>query len=288
MKNDLRDAESVWPTKMLTFKCRADKLAKTVITVNAIPEMNFLKKPPVPQQIISLVIVFAILLAGLITARILLVPDSFGKYGHYRADAVDEIETQKINYAGYKACLDCHDDIFEQKEKSNHRNVSCEVCHGPAAGHIEAPDEFTPTAPRGRGYCPLCHGYNPSRPTGFPQIVTGLHNPGKACMTCHDPHNPVLPHSPEECSACHREIASKKRVSHHASLPCERCHIVPDGHVVNPRFARAEKPPDREFCGGCHGENSEAPREIPRINMKTHEERYLCWDCHYPHFPEAR
>ncbi|MFQ5869027.1 MAG: hypothetical protein ACE5JC_03900 [Candidatus Zixiibacteriota bacterium] len=220
-------------------------------------------------------------------ARILFVPHSFGKYGHYRADVVEEIISQEISYAGYQACVDCHDDVHELKAKSNHRGVSCEACHGPAAEHIEAPDEFTPRTPRERGYCPLCHGYNPSRPTGFPQIIVDLHNPGKACMSCHNPHNPLLPHAPEECSACHREIASQKMVSHHTSLACTRCHTVPEEHLVHPRFALAEKPARREFCGQCHGQEAPSPREIPRIDLHTHGERYLCWDCHYPHHPEA-
>lgn len=244
--------------------------------------------PRIRQQIVSLAILFALAIAALMVARILLVPESFGRYGHYRADAIDEIIATETKYAGYKACVQCHDDIYEIKEKSNHRGVSCEVCHGPAARHIEAPDEFVPDAPRGRGYCPLCHGYNPSRPTGFAQIITALHNPGKACMSCHDPHNPVAPHSPEECSACHREIASHKRVSHHATLSCEICHLVPREHHLNPRAVHAEKPRSRELCGGCHDKGANSPREIPRIDLETHGERYLCWDCHYPHHPEAR
>lgn len=247
-----------------------------------------MKKPPVPQQVISLAIVFIILLASLIAARILLVPKSFGKYGHYRADAVEDVASRKIEYAGYQACAECHDDILALKQNSNHKNLSCEVCHGPAEAHVDAPDEVIPTAPRGRGYCPLCHGYDPSRPTGFPQIQTALHNPGKPCMSCHNPHNPLLPHKPEECSACHREIASEKRVSHHASLACQRCHTVPEEHIVNPRFARVGKPSARAFCGGCHARGSDAPKDIPRIDLATHGERYLCWDCHYPHYPEAR
>ncbi|MFQ6031417.1 MAG: multiheme c-type cytochrome [Candidatus Zixiibacteriota bacterium] len=244
--------------------------------------------PRIPKQILSLTFLFAIVIAALVVARMLLVPHSFGRYGHYRADAVNEIIAQKINYAGYEACIECHDEIYEPKEKSHHKGVSCEACHGPAAKHVEAPDQFVPEAPRKRGYCPLCHGYNPSRPTGFPQIITELHNPGQACMTCHNPHSPLLPHTPEECSACHREIANKKRVSHHALLSCVRCHSVPEEHLINPKFALAQKPTEREFCGECHAADAKADREIPRIDLDTHGERYLCWDCHYAHHPEAR
>ncbi len=27
---------------------------------------------------------------------------------------------------------------------------------------------------------------------------------------------------------------------------------------------------------------------FPRIDLDTHNSRYLCWQCHYPHFPEGR
>lgn len=242
----------------------------------------------IPRQIVGLAFLFALAIAALIVARIVLVPRSFGTYGHYRADAVDQIAAQRVNYAGYTACVDCHEDIYDQNQKSNHRGVSCEACHGPAAKHVEVPDEFVPPTPKQRGYCPLCHGYDPSRPTGFPQIVTELHNPGKPCTACHNPHDPLLPHTPEECSACHREIADVKRISHHTSLPCIKCHVTPEEHLVRPKFAPAGKPVNREFCGECHFHHAEVAREIPRIDLEIHGERYLCWDCHYAHYPEAR
>lgn len=234
-----------------------------------------------------MIILFALAIVALVVSRQMLVPKSFGKYGHYRADAVGEVAAQEMVYVGAIVCAECHDDIYEQKLESNHKGVTCEVCHGPGAMHIEAPDEYTPGAPRERGQCPLCHGYNPSRPSGFPQILSELHNPGKACMSCHDPHAPVLPHAPKECSACHREIASKKMVSHHAILECTQCHEVPSDHWVNPRFSRARKPTENSVCGRCHYKNADSPREIPRVDVTTHSKRYQCWDCHYPHYPEA-
>lgn len=241
----------------------------------------------IPQQYLPVALIFLLTIAALVFARELFVPETFGDIGHYRAESVNEIASLPIVYAGVEACYDCHDDISETKQRSNHRGVSCEVCHGPAAQHVEAPDEYTPGAPRGRGYCPLCHGYNPSRPSGFPQIIAQVHNPGKPCMTCHDPHNPLLPHTPEECSACHREIARQKMVSHHTGLQCTRCHDVPREHLDSPRLNRPEKPTSRAFCGQCHARGATSPKQIPRIDIESHGQRYLCWDCHYPHHPEA-
>jgi len=247
-----------------------------------------LGKGALPQQIVPLLILFTAGILGLFVARYFLVPKSFGEYGHYRADAVDEIAASEVSFAGYKACLDCHEDIYDLKQASNHKGLACEVCHGPCAKHVNAPDEFTPPGPRTRDFCILCHGYNLSRPSGFPQIIPELHNPGKVCMTCHNPHNPLLPHPPEDCSACHREIASRKMVSHHATLACIDCHIVPPDHWKDPQTIRAWKPTNREVCGKCHAEDAESPKEIPRIDLNTHGKPYLCWDCHYPHSPEAK
>jgi len=63
----------------------------------------------------------------------MMVPESFGKYGHYRANAVDDVMNLDIAYAGFEACADCHDDVVETKAGSRHAGVACESCHGPAA-----------------------------------------------------------------------------------------------------------------------------------------------------------
>jgi hypothetical protein len=246
------------------------------------------KPPKVPQQLVVLGIFFVALIAIFVIVRRIFIPPSFGLYGHYRANAVEKNMAQEIAYAGAKACYDCHSEIYELKAKSYHRDVSCEACHGPSAKHVESPSEFIPTAPRERGRCPTCHDYNPSRPTGFPQVITEQHNPGKACMSCHQPHNPTLPQPPGSCSACHREIASEKIVSRHAALECTICHTVPDEHLTNPRFNEVGKPQDKYFCGKCHAPDADSPKEIARVDIETHGGRYLCWDCHYPHYPQAR
>lgn len=240
-----------------------------------------------PQQVSRLLIVFAVLILGLIAARRAMVPPTFGELGHYRAAAVDSVAAKPIHYVGEQLCAECHDDIVALKRDSWHAGLACEVCHGPAARHVEDPESFKPSAPRQRGYCPLCHGYNASRPTGFPQIDPVAHNPMKPCIGCHNPHQPTTPHVPESCSACHGEIARTKAVSHHAALPCTQCHEADDRHKENPRSMRPTKPQTRAACGHCHAKGSDAPREIPRIAMDDHGSGYVCWQCHYPHFPEV-
>ena len=240
-----------------------------------------------PKQITRLLIVFAVLIAGLVAVRQRLLPKTFGERGHYRAAAVTFVQTRPIRYAGRETCAGCHTDIATVHSENRHQTVACEVCHGPAAAHAESPVDNPLPAPRKRAYCPLCHGYDPSRPTGFPQIDPATHNPVKPCITCHNPHQPEPPHVPGECSACHGEIARTKAVSRHALLACTECHAAPVQHKITPRLVRPDKPRTRAFCARCHGKDAKSAAEIPRIDVETHGGRYLCWQCHYPHLPEG-
>jgi hypothetical protein len=215
------------------------------------------------------------------------VPATFGAYGHYRAAAADAVAERPLRIAGRQECEACHDDVAERRIQGNHRGVTCEVCHTPQMAHVADPINVTPPAPRDRSFCVLCHAYNPSRPTGFPQIDPVAHNPLKPCITCHDPHAPVPPAVPEECGACHGSIARLKSVSHHVDLPCTTCHDVPQQHKVVPRTVRPTKPVARATCAQCHA--AAAPRlpGAPQIDLDAHHPRYLCWQCHYPHYPET-
>ena len=239
-----------------------------------------------PQQVSRLVFFLGLSVVGLLVARQFLTPPTFGQWGHYRAAAIDSVLAEPIHYAGEAVCLDCHDDVVELKSESRHRSVACEVCHGPSVEHADDPDEALPSAPRRRSLCPLCHGYNASRPTGFPQIDPVAHNPVKPCISCHDPHQPVTPHVPEECSACHGQIARTKAVSHHAEHACTQCHEVPEAHKDTPRLVAAGKPTSEEVCGLCHSRRATSQRTVPRVAMASHGNGKLCWHCHYPHRPE--
>lgn len=241
----------------------------------------------IPDQVIRLLIIFSILAAVLVIARLYFVPKSFGKLGHYRADAIPAVSNVPIKYAGALVCIECHSDVSDKKNSSYHRGLSCEVCHGPANEHATAPGQVKPNVPRTRDHCAKCHNYLPSRPTGFPQVNVFYHNPNQQCIACHNPHDPRPPSVPEACSGCHANIARTKAVSYHASLRCETCHELPPEHKENPRAYLSKKPADRNFCGKCHAKDASAAKEIPRVDMDEHGDGDLCWQCHYPHFPEA-
>jgi hypothetical protein len=241
----------------------------------------------IPEQLKRLPVLFVIAVAALLVVRSYLVPDDFGTYGHYRASAVAEIADLPIHYAGHQICADCHDEEVALKQSGYHKGLACEICHGPAAVHTDDPDLGSLRIPDHRGYCPLCHEYLPSRPTGFPQIVTASHNPRKACVSCHDPHDPTPPSTPAECEACHATIARTKAVSDHVYLPCTRCHEAAEEHKIEPRRYPPSRPQTREFCGGCHALDSGVDEVAKRVNMDTHGEQHVCWQCHYPHMPEV-
>jgi hypothetical protein len=122
---------------------------------------------------------------------------------------------------------------------------------------------------------------------GFPQINPITHNPVQPCIACHNPHDPKPKRVPGACSACHAEIENMKAISPHALLECITCHVTPDEHKVAPRAVKASKPTDREFCGKCHS-NACKVEGPPKIDLDSHEPKYICWQCHYPHMPEVK
>lgn len=241
----------------------------------------------IPEQMRRLPVLALILIAALIAFRTFLVPGDFGEYGHYRGSALADAAAHDMKYAGHQACAECHDDVVATKAGGYHKDLACEICHGPAAKHVAEEGDVELRAPRDRGYCPLCHEYLPSRPTGFPQIISASHNPMKPCISCHDAHDPTPPVTPTECEACHATIARTKALSDHVYVPCTRCHEASEEHKTNPRQFPPTRPTDRAFCGGCHDANRPGDKDITKIDMDSHGGRYVCWQCHYPHLPEV-
>jgi hypothetical protein len=244
---------------------------------------NFLGK--IPDPLLRIIIILAVLVVAVLSVRALLPP--------YLKDTAIHVQTtieremaRPVRHAGSEACADCHDQ-YNKKKTGYHRNLSCETCHGPAKEHAEDPSEKKPFLPKLREFCVRCHAYNPSRPTGFPQINPAAHNPLKACISCHDPHDPRPPSVPRECEACHAEIARTKAISPHVMLECTTCHVVPTEHRVTPRAVAATIPSDRNFCGRCHAKDA-PEKDSPKVDFATHGEKYLCWQCHYPHMPEVK
>jgi len=127
-----------------------------------------------------------------IIARSILVPDSFGQYGWYRGDSVNELRNHTLNYAGSTSCGEenCHTIIYSVWIKDRHKTVNCETCHGPAQKHALNPRETLKQADDTREFCGKCHFKKIARPENFPQIDPDTHGQDLRCVYCHNPHKP--------------------------------------------------------------------------------------------------
>jgi hypothetical protein len=141
-----------------------------------------------PPQILRLVLLTLAIVGTFLTARALLTPQSFGQYGWYRGAALGEIASRTPVFAGKQACDECHSDVLQKLGKFDHKNLSCEACHGVSSDHAANPN-ITPAKLTG-SHCIRCHEANVSRPKSIKQIVVKDHY-GEKCTECHLPHQPT-------------------------------------------------------------------------------------------------
>lgn len=168
-----------------------------------------------PQHIKRLITAFGFFILLFIVLQQVLKPSSFGKLGHYRADAIPENEMRQLNYAGSAKCTKCHEDMAADKAAGLHAHLQCEVCHGPGLKHAiyadrfkdgKLPDSLLLHKPDSRKECAVCHQLNAARVkilfdtinhTLVHQVNTMKHNPvnkktneSLKCIECHNPHQP--------------------------------------------------------------------------------------------------
>ena len=168
-----------------------------------------------PQHIKRLITAFAFFILLFIVLQQVLKPSSFGKLGHYRADAIPENEMRELHYAGSAKCTKCHEDMATDKAIGFHAHLQCEICHGPGLKHAryadkfkdgKLPDSLALHKPDSRKECAVCHQLNAARVkilfdtinhTLVHQVNTITHNPvnkktneSLKCIECHNPHQP--------------------------------------------------------------------------------------------------
>lgn len=143
-----------------------------------------------PPQIKRLLPLFIVFIGLFLLIRYLLVPDSFGQYGHYRGEALNEIAASEMRVASKAMCVDCHWDVQEVIDNDVHANLSCIICHGPGLAHVEDPSPDNIEKMSERELCGKCHQMNPARPMEVIfQVDLETHNPGfENCSDCHHPH----------------------------------------------------------------------------------------------------
>jgi hypothetical protein len=134
---------------------------------------------------------FLVGLLAFLLLKAVLVPEGFGRYGHYRAGALDDARARPVAFAGSGACTDCHSDVVDAKKAGKHAGVRCEACHGALASHAQADDAVATKPPRPTAaLCAVCHSANVAKPAGFPQVQVKEHAEPGTCLECHKAHQP--------------------------------------------------------------------------------------------------
>ncbi|MBF0467316.1 MAG: hypothetical protein HQK61_00270 [Desulfamplus sp.] len=152
--------------------------------------------------IVVMVSIVAMAGAGLaLKARF--IPESFGLYGAYRADAIDEEARRAVRHGTNASCFGCHPYEATIHLEGDHTTISCEFCHGTYSDHI-TDKKKTGTLPVKKGQeittlCLRCHNTEiKARSTiviktvGMPdhlakQNVKVTHT----CNQCHHVHAPL-------------------------------------------------------------------------------------------------
>ena len=227
-------------------------------------------------------------------------PADYGRYGAYRAGALQDIFAQQPRHQGMAVCNGCHDDIVALHDKDVHFGVACEDCHGPAQLHVQffsgeggdAITEASATLPREYTLegCLFCHRKLAARPRNFPQVDPAEHfaflhvkDATTRCIECHSPHEPLFLLTKVtdarihpvifECESCHNTKPAGDYhavATHPVIFECRDCHpkIVADFATHEHAFMR---------CTACHlfyQENENAGRIFKNGNQR------FCLLCH--------
>ena len=151
------------------------------------------------RRIDATILFFYVLgLVVFLAIRMYAIPPSFGELGWYRADAMDLIANRSIEFSESSMCFSCHYEEYVVWEVNEHRNVSCQSCHGALAKHVLEPGKIEDDLfglkhyKNDRDFCLSCHRSDVSKRKDFPQVSVSMHQRVlSSCMKCHDPHNPL-------------------------------------------------------------------------------------------------
>ena len=251
------------------------------------------------SHVLRLGLALGVIGALAIVARAALVPDSYGRYGYYRGDAVREaMRTSKPAHQGRAVCAGCHAEEAALHAKDFHSGIQCESCHGSGGEHVASVGQRAEGAtghvevvvPRTQEPCLWCHRRLAARPTSFPQIdpeehlrafaVADLETP---CMRCHNPHEPLFLETPlrearlhpgiQQCRDCHAgavDVAAPRGDDHQIVFECRYCHADLAADFAGRTHGGL-------YCGRCHQSHRESESAV-RI-VRSHGPDF-CLLCH--------
>ena len=141
-----------------------------------------------------------------VIVRHFLIPESFGREGHYRYASLTEFMAKPVVHGSRTSCAECHQKQQEAQGEGPHAPVACAGCHAPVSRHAKGKDKIA-DMPSNRSYrgCIICHQKLRARPKSISQIDprahleevgvidTGEKIPDRSCLVCHDPHTTKEP-----------------------------------------------------------------------------------------------
>lgn len=88
------------------------------------------------KRLVALAVGIVIMAVTGLLFKSLLLPKSFGTYGHFRADAIQEIAQNPVRHGTNNSCYTCHPYEAKVHKVGFHKTISCEFCHGTYADHV--------------------------------------------------------------------------------------------------------------------------------------------------------
>lgn len=212
--------------------------------------------------------------------------------------------TPSAEYAGAKACLECHKKeaaifkqttmgaVFTRHPQTTTEKLGCEGCHGPGKTHAESGGEQigqlisfsrkskTPVAQR-NAVCLQCH-----EKMARTLWQGSTHDARRvACTDCHSAMHAysekgslAKPTVMQTCGSCHKQkVASFAKFSHmpvpEGKIECSSCHN-PHGSANDKLLTHTST---NETCYGCHAEKR-GPFLYEHAPVTEN-----CANCHEPH-----
>jgi DmsE family decaheme c-type cytochrome len=229
-------------------------------------------------------------------ARTLRSQDSKDKANH---DA--QAQQGSSGYIGAEACKACHEEIYNNFEKTPHWKTTyntrggeskqgCEACHGPGQAHVEGGGDKTKififknvSAQVQSERCLTCHSLGEEH-SNFLRSQHLKNNVG--CVDCHSPHHSkdvahlMRESQPQLCFTCHGEVKPDfSKPFHHrvneGLVKCTDCHNPHGGFQT--RQLRSTAAQD-VVCFNCHTDK-QGPFAFEHAPVKTEG----CVSCHVPH-----
>ena len=211
------------------------------------------------------------------------------------------LSSEGSKFVGAEVCKTCHEEIYNNWEKTPHWKTTlnkevgpskqgCEGCHGPGAEHVAGGGDKTKiftfkdaTRQETSARCLSCHGEGHEQ-SHFAESAHSSSDVG--CLDCHSPHHAketqflLAQNQPQLCYGCHiSEKSDFAKPYHHrvneGLVQCNDCHN-PHG-TATIRQVRA-LPSGDAVCYKCHADKAGALR----LRACAGEDRGLQ---HLPHSP---